>query len=62
MKPCPFSGIIRLLFFVLVSAGAGLDRACASEVAPASVRTVLDLDEDWRFSKGDFADRDDAGL
>jgi beta-galactosidase len=48
------SKIIRLLLFLLVSAGAGFDGACASVVASASPRTVTDLDEDWRFSKGDF--------
>ena len=54
MKPCP-SGIIRILLTVLFLAGIDFNGACAAVVDSASPRTVLDLDDDWRFSKGDFA-------
>ncbi len=54
MKPRP-SGIIRILLFVMVSEGISFDSASASVAASASPRTILDFDEDWHFSKGDFA-------
>ena len=54
MKPCP-SRIIRTLLYVLVAADITLESVSAPVVASTSPRKVLDLDEDWRFSKGDFA-------
>lgn len=53
MKPRPF-GIIRILLLLLVASGVAFDGTCASVVTSAPPRTVLDLDPDWRFCKGDF--------
>jgi beta-galactosidase len=48
-------GSVELVRALLVSlALAGLGWRHAAEASPAS-RTVLDLDAEWRFSKGDFA-------
>jgi beta-galactosidase len=47
--------LVRTLLISLALAGLGWEASCVPAVASTPSRTVLDLDTDWRFSKGDFA-------
>src|ERR1019366_7470262 len=54
MKPAIVSSF-PILLLLLPLIGVGHSGASGPSVAPVRTRTVLDLDGDWRFSKGDFA-------
>jgi beta-galactosidase len=59
-------GFIRILLLLTAISSAGSDVAPGRVPGPTGARTVVDLDDDWRFSKGDFANAmtpafDDAG-
>lgn len=47
--------VVLTLPFILVTGNVAWGRVSAPLVAHPATRTILDFDEDWRFSKGDFA-------